>query len=193
MMVECLKVKTPKEWVVSVLNNFDQFLLDHAACERKAASLAMSFVVKYPDRTKLIDPMVSLALEELKHFQQVYQVLLKRNLMLPSKDEKDIYVNQLLKTLRHGRNERLLDRLLMSAVIEARGYERFSLLADNLKDQEMKKFYQNLAHQELGHYKIFIKVAEYYFSKEEIAEAFATIIQEESNAMLQTPITHRLH
>ena len=189
----CLKSVTPKIWVETVLDNFELFLLDHAACERKAASLAMSFVAKYPDRSQLINPMVSLALEELKHFQQVYQLILKRQLKLPNKDEKDHYVNMILSALRHGRDERLLDRLMMSAIVEARGHERFSILAEHLKDQEMKAFYQLLSNQEYGHYKLFIHVADHYFSKNEIEEAFERLAHVESKAMLQTSITHRLH
>lgn len=188
-----MKSVTPKIWVETVLDNFELFLLDHAACERKAASLAMSFVAKYPDRSQLINPMVSLALEELKHFQQVYQLILKRQLKLPNKDEKDHYVNMILSALRHGRDERLLDRLMMSAIVEARGHERFSILAEHLKDQEMKAFYQLLSNQEYGHYKLFIHVADHYFSKNEIEEAFERLAHVESKAMLQTSITHRLH
>ncbi len=185
---------TPKEWTQKILANFDMFLLDHASCERKAAALAMSFISKYADRKCLIEPMVSLAREELEHFAQVYRLLVKRGIAHDRPDEKDDYVNGILQKLRHGRDERFLDRLLMSGLVEARGYERFAILSHALHDEpELKTFYHDLARKELGHYRIFFNIAEIYFSKEEVAEATARIAQYEYESMMQTPLTSRLH
>ena len=136
---------TPIEWVETVLEDFDRFLQDHAACERKAAALAMSFVAKYSDRPMIIEPMVSLAREELHHFRQVFLQMQKRGLQLASHDDKDPYVNGILKRLNHGHNERFLDRLIASGLIESRGHERFSLLAQHLSDPDLKLFYDQLA------------------------------------------------
>ncbi len=188
-----LKGVTPSLWTEKILANFDSFLLDHASCERKAAALAMSFVSKYPDRRALIEPMVSLAREELEHFAQVYRLLVKRKVVHFPPYEKDDYVNSILAKLRSGREERFLDRLIMSGLIEARGYERFALLAQALEDIELRTFYQELSRRELGHYRIFFKIAEIYFSKADVNEAVNRIAEYEREAMSQTPLSSRLH
>ena len=188
-----LKEKSPSQWAEHVVEHFDTFLQDHAACERKASALAMSFVVKYPDRSLLIDPMIALAREELEHFQQVYHLIRQRGQALVAKDEKDLYVNEILKSLRHGRDERFLDRLIMSGLVEARGNERFSLLADHLDDPQLKKFYKDLALKEAGHCKIFIKIAKQYFDENHVEEALERISIIESKAMLASPVCSKLH
>jgi tRNA 2-(methylsulfanyl)-N6-isopentenyladenosine37 hydroxylase len=191
--LEVLQAETPKSWVLGVTSNLDLFLLDHASCERKASALAMSFTVKYPNRKELIEPMVSLSIEELKHFQLVCQIIHERGLQLPVKEEPDLYVRSILSLIRHGRDERLLDRLILSALIEARGCERFDILSRNLTDTSLKKFYHQLAQEEAGHYQIFTRLAGFYFSDAQIAEALKRISEYEAKAMLETPMTHRLH
>ena len=188
-----LRGTTPTHWAQHVLKHFDLFLLDHASCERKAAALAMSFIAKYADRKYLIEPMVSLAREELEHFAQVYRLLNKRGIVHLPPDERDHYVNAILKRLRHGREEHFLDRLVMSGFIEARGWERFSLLAEHIEDADLKKFYNDLAKREKGHYRIFIQIAEKYFTKEDVDEAISRIADYEYEAMLQAPLTARVH
>ena len=121
------------------MSDFGAFLVDHAACERKAAATAMAFVVRYPDRAKLIEPMIELAREELEHFQLVFRVIHERGLTLGA-DEKDPYVNALLALVRAGRDERLLDRLLVAGVVEARGCERFGMVGRALPAGELKTF-----------------------------------------------------
>ena len=185
--------KTPERWVDAVKANFAGFLQDHASCERKAAALCMSFVAKYPDRICLIEPLVSLAREELTHFREVFQLMQRQGVELGHADEKDSYVNEMLKQLRHGREERFLDRLILSGMIEARGYERFALLAEHLEEGELQQFYRGLAKSELGHHSIFIKLAKKYFSEEEVEEAVTRIAALESAAMQRAPLTHRLH
>ena len=127
--------------------------MDHAACERKASALAMSFVVRYADRPALVEPMICLAKEELAHFHEVYRILHKRGISLGA-DEKDPYVKTLMKSIRNGRDEHFLDRLLVSGVIEARGCERFYLMGEALEEPEMAQFYKRLAREEAGHYTI---------------------------------------
>ena len=188
-----LKAESPKEWASYVIDHFDDFLCDHAACERKAAALAMSMIAKYPDRNALIDPMVSLAREELEHFQDVARIIHKRGKKLGAADEKDPYVNKILKQLRHGREERFLDRLVMSAVVEARGYERFKLLSECLDDGELKEFYAHLSQREKGHFMVFIRVARQYFDEETINQAIERITKIEADAMLSCSIRATLH
>lgn len=185
--------QTPKKWVEKILVDFDLFLLDHASCERKAASLALSFAVKYPDRKLLIDPLISLAIEELKHYKEVNKIILDKKIQTTVKDEKDIYVNILLKKLRHGRDERLLDRLIMSSLVEARGEERFSILSQSIEDPFFQNFYKRLAHEEAGHHKLFLKLASHYFPQKDINERVKELAQHETEAMLSTPLSYRLH
>ena len=121
-----LAVATPPAWVEVVLGDFDRFLLDHAACERKASATGMAFVVRYPDRRELLEPMIAFAREELEHFHQVYKLIEARgHTLLP--DEKDPYVQPLLAAVRGGRDARLLDRLVVGGVVEARGCRSFRL------------------------------------------------------------------
>ena len=190
-----IKGSTPSKWAETVLQDFDRFLGDHAACERKAAALAMSFIIKYPDQPTLVEPMIALAREELEHFQQVFRVMNKRKVPLPAKDEKDVYVNAILANIRHGRRERLLDRLVMSGLIEARGWERFAKLGDALvsTSKELADFYHKLAEREAGHYKIFIRLAKVLFDEQEVDEAVSRLADIEQQAMNEAPITWRLH
>jgi len=188
-----IKGTSSSAWAQHVLKHFDEFLLDHASCERKAAALAMSFIAKYADRKYLIEPMVSLAREELEHFAQVYRLLSKRGIIHLPPDERDEYVNAILKRLRHGRDEHFLDRLISSGMIEARGYERFAVLAEHIEDPVLKTFYSDLAKREKGHYRIFLNIAEKYFTEDQVSEAVERIAQYEYEAMIQAPLTSRLH
>ena len=184
--------RTPSEWLEVALADFDTFLIDHAACERKASALAMSFVVKYPDRLALLEPMISLAKEELSHFHEVFKVVRSRGLRLQP-DEKDEYVRGILKFVRHGREDHFLDRLLAASVIEARGCERFMMIGDNHPDEKMRAWYKRLGKEELGHYKVFINIARQYFSGEEIDKRFQEFVVHESEVMLRQPFRPRVH
>ena len=153
-----LLLATPPEWAETVLADFDTFLLDHANCERKASALAMSLVVKYPDRRNILAGLIDLAQEELQHFREVFEILAQRGLSL-AKDEPDPYVNQLLGVARHGRDERFMDRMLISSVVECRGAERFGILARMLEDGPLKLFYDRLAKSETKHGHQFVHLA----------------------------------
>lgn len=145
-----LAVATDPAWVEVVLDNFHQFLPDHANCERKASALAMSMVVKYPDRHQIIPWLIELAQEELNHFSQVYQIMKKRGLGLV-KDEPDPYVNALLKHMRTDRNDRFVDRMLISSIIECRGAERFRMISKAVTDENLRTFYRDLWAAEAKH------------------------------------------
>lgn len=184
--------KTDRAWVDAVLADFDAFLLDHAACERKASAMAMTFVVRYPDRDAILDPMIRLAKEELAHFHQVFGICQKRGLRF-SRDSKDPYVNALLKSVRRGRDIELLDRLVMAGVVEARGHERFACLADALPPGEMKNFYKGIAQSEARHANLFVTLAEQYFDKETVEERVAFFIEKEAEAIAAIPPRPALH
>jgi len=150
-----LLVSTPPEWAEIALSDFNAFLSDHANCERKASALAMSMVVKYRDRPHIIPALIALAREELEHFEQVYRLMVQRNLQLTS-DTPDPYVNRLLATARHGRDERFIDRMLICSLVECRGAERFRLIAAALEDPALKSFYQSLHKSETKHGHLFV-------------------------------------
>ncbi len=187
-----LRVETPKEWAKVALSNFDAFLLDHASCERKASTVGMSFVVRYPDRKEILEPMINFAREELEHFHQVYKVIQSRGISL-SNDEEDTYVNILMKAVRTGREERFLDRLVTSSVIEARGAERLYIIAEALTDVELKAFYLKLAKAEESHKGLFLKLAEIYFPKEVIEERLNFFLDLEAKAIQSVPFRAAVH
>jgi len=179
-------------WVKVILENFDAFLIDHASCERKAMAYAMSCVVKYPDRSEIIPDLLEVAREELEHFRDVFVMMEKRGLVLEA-DSPDPYVNQLIKLCRHGRNERLLDRLLVASVIETRGAERFRLISEALEDQELKEFYRDLWACEARHGDVFMKMALNYFSEEEINQRMDEIVDAEAKIIADLKWRPSLH
>ena len=177
-----LKKPSSNEWLQAVLDDFDSFLLDHAACERKASAMALTFVVRYPDREPLLDPLISLAREELAHFQQVFRLLRSRGLEF-RKDEKDPYVNALLQQTRRGREEELLDRLLLAGVVEARGNERFQRIADALEEPELKAFYTEIARSEGRHAGLFVRLAKELFPPQEVDARLGFWFEREQEAI----------
>ena len=134
---------SPQLWIDCVLDNFDAFLLDHAAAEKKASGMALSMVSHYPDRARLVLAMSELAVEEMVHFREVIKIIQTRGLILGA-DTKDPYVNGMRSLMRQGSDLYLLDRLLTAGVIEARGAERFGLIANALPESELKTFYRSL-------------------------------------------------
>ncbi len=187
-----LPVATPAAWLENVLVNFDTFLVDHAANERKASSMAMSLVAHYPDRTRLVTEMIELALEELNHFRQVVRLMQERNLVMTA-DQKDPYVNTLRSAIRKGPEDYFIDRLLSAAVIEARGEERFQLIARALPAGPLHRFYETLARSERGHHEKFVMLAHEYFETAQVQHRLAEWVQIESEVMLQLPVNGRLH
>ena len=150
-----LTTPTDPAWGAFIAANFDEFLVDHANCERKASAFAMSLIVKYPDRSALTGTLIEIAREELDHFQQVFKLMAARGLSIGN-DQPDPYVAELNALARHGRDERLIDRLLLAGIIEGRGAERFALLAETLVTPALKRFYQELANSEKKHSQQFV-------------------------------------
>jgi len=158
-----LKLPTDPRWVSLVDSNIEEILTDHAFCEQKAASNAIFLVVNYPELSDLVDAMLNLAKEELTHFEQVHTQIKKRGYTL-GRERKDDYVGELYKFMRKGYNRTiaLVDRLLFAAMIEARSCERFKLLSEKIKDDELKEFYRELMISEANHYTLFIGFAKQY-------------------------------
>jgi tRNA-(ms[2]io[6]A)-hydroxylase len=158
-----LKLDTDPRWVNIVESNIEEILTDHAWCEQKAATNALSMVVNNPNYTELVTALISIAKEELEHFEMVHNLIKARGKVL-GLERKDHYVNELYKFMSKGgsRLQSLVDRLLFSAMIEARSCERFRVLSENIKDAELAKFYRELMISEAGHYTTFIGFARKY-------------------------------
>ena len=158
-----LKLPTDPRWVNIVEGNIEEILTDHAWCEQKAASNAISLIVQNSELTELVTDMLALAKEEIDHFEQVHNLIKARGFSL-GRERKDSYVNELFQFMQKGgsRTAALVDRLLFSAMIEARSCERFRVLSTNISDKELAEFYHRLMVSEAGHYTTFIGYARKY-------------------------------
>ncbi len=187
-----LMYKTPVNWAEGVVAAMDNFLPDHAAAEKKASSMAMGMVAHYPDRPELVKAMVDLAIEELNHFRAVLKLMNKRGLcLLP--DEKDPYVNHLRRGIRHGKDDYFMDRLLVGGIIEARGAERFGLVAKALPSGSLRHFYRTITHSEEGHQALFIELAELYFDPAETESRLSELLAIEAEIVRALPLRPALH
>ena len=175
-----------------MLSNFNTFLNDHAAAEKKASGMAMSMALHFRDRERLVTEMIDLAIEEMTHFRECVRLLHDRGLnLLP--DEKDQYVNEIRTQIRTGREEGLLDRLLTGGIIEARGVERFGILAEALPDGDLKDFYQAITRSEERHNGLFLDLAREYFSDSLVQERLQELLEIEADLVERLPIRPYLH
>jgi tRNA-(ms[2]io[6]A)-hydroxylase len=179
-----LQLPTDPRWVKLAESNLEALLTDHAFCEQKAASNAISLVVTYPDKTELVKTLLPIAREELEHFEQVHKIILHLGFSLGF-EQKDAYVNELLSFVRkgQGREIALLDRLLFAAMIEARSCERFKMLSEKIENELLRTFYRNLMESEAGHYTTFIKLAKEYCPKDEVQERWNAFLAFEASIM----------
>lgn len=189
-----LRFKTPPEWLAAVFADFDAFLLDHTACERKAAATGMSFVVRYPDKSELIEPLIEFAREELEHFQIMYRIVHERGLIMAD-DYKDPYVNALRSQVRNTNPEGLLDKLLVAGIVEARGCERLFMVAEALKERNsaLAEPYLELARAEARHHGLFFRLARAYFDEPEIDQRAATLLDFEADLVRRLPHRAAVH
>ena len=176
-----LKLPTDPRWVNIVEKNIEEILTDHAFCEQKAATNAITIVVQYPEYTDLVDAMLELAKEELTHFQQVHEKIKARGFVL-GRERKDEYVNELVAFMRRGykRNIILVDKLLFGAMIKARSCERFKVLSENIKDEDLKKFYRDLMVSEANHYTLFLGFARKYAGGEDVDKRWKEFLDYEA-------------
>jgi tRNA-(ms[2]io[6]A)-hydroxylase len=158
-----LKLPTDPRWVNIVETNIEEILTDHAWCEQKAASNAISIITQNPDKSELVSTLLEIAAEELDHFKQVHEIIKDRGYIL-GPERKDDYVNKLYKFRKKGGSpeESLIDRLLFAAMVEARSCERFKVLSENIQDEFLAKFYHELMVSEANHYTVFINFARQY-------------------------------
>jgi tRNA-(ms[2]io[6]A)-hydroxylase len=167
-----LKLETDPRWVNIVEKNISEILTDHAYCEQKAATNAISILISFSYHTDVVDEMLKLAKEELTHFEIVHQKIKERNLTLGF-ERKDEYVGELHKFIRKGHNQKIvfIDRMLFSALVEARSCERFKLLSEQINDNDLKGFYKELMISEAGHYTLFLGFARKYGAEIEDVDA----------------------
>jgi tRNA-(ms[2]io[6]A)-hydroxylase len=179
-----LKLPTDPRWVNIVEKNIDEILTDHAYCEQKAASTAISLIITFPEYPELVQEMIALSREEMGHFKMVHDKILKRGKTL-GRYRKDEYAIQLLKFFPKGgsRTTQLVHRLLYAALIEARSCERFRLLSEELNDKELADFYHKLMVSEAGHYTMFLKFARKYGQKEEVDKKWLELLEYEAEIM----------
>lgn len=188
-----LKSKSSEAWIQAVMADFPSFLQDHANCERKASSMALSFVAKYPHRKEILAELIDTGVEELEHFRSVYQLMEEKGVPLSDEIPPDLYVNKLLEFCRTGREERFLDRLLMASVVECRGAERFKMVAEHLEDPALKRFYKELWTSEAKHGHIFVKMALNYFPESEVYDRLEFLMAKEAEVLASLEIKAALH
>ncbi len=174
------------------MTDFDAFLLDHAAAEKKASGMAISMLSHYPDRIELAATMADLAVEELTHYREVVKWIHRRGLITAA-DQKDPYVLAFREAIRKGREAYLLDRLLTASIIEARGAERFALVANALEPGPLKQFYQSIARSEERHYTLFLNLAGKYIAQDTVQQRWHELLDIEADIVRQLPIRPALH
>src|SRR5690625_2054530 len=179
-----LKLPTDPRWADVASKNLDEILSDHAWCEQKAASTAISLIVNYPEYTDLVQEMTALAKEEMAHFKMVHDKIVARGWVL-GQDRRDMYVRELMKFFPKGgsRKDNLIHRLLYAALIEARSCERFRLLSEELEDEELATFYRKLMISEANHYTMFLSFARKYGNREEVDKKWNDLLAFEAEIM----------
>lgn len=189
-----LKLPTDPRWANIAEKNLEEILIDHAYCEQKAASTAISLIVTYPEYSNLVTAMTALAREEMGHFKMVHDKILERGFIL-GRERKDAYVGKLLNFFPKGgsRLTQLIHRLLYAALIEARSCERFRLLSEALKDKELAEFYRNLMVSEANHYTMFLNFAREFGERKEVDEKWQELLTFEAEIMKNLGTSESIH
>ena len=190
-----LKLPTDPRWVNIVAKNIEEILTDHAYCEQKAASSAISLIIGFPEKTELVQEMIALVQEEISHFKMVHDLILERGLTL-GRERKDEYVIALMKFFPKGgsREDHLVHKLLYAALIEARSCERFRLLSEELEDEKLARFYRKLMISEANHYTTFLKFArKNEKNREEVDEKWQALLDFEAQLMLNLGKKETMH
>ena len=190
-----LKLPTDPRWVNLAEMDLEEILTDHAYCEQKAATSCISLIQQYPEKTKLVRELAPIVTEEWGHFRMVLQELDKRQLKL-GRQRKDLYVNKLISFQKKGggREDRLLEKLLTCALIEARSCERFRLLSLHIAEEELKAFYHKFMVSEAGHYRLFLDLARFYFPEEKVKKRWEKYLEREAEIMQELELRgDRMH
>jgi len=189
-----LKLPTDPRWVNIVESNIEEILTDHAWCEQKAATNAITILTVNSEHEELVIDLLALAKEELSHFEMVHEIIRKRGLKL-GRERKDSYVNELYQFMRKGgsRNDALIDRLLFAAMIEARSCERFRVLSLNINDKELASFYHELMVSEATHYTMFLKYAKKYTENTDVEKRWKEWLEYEATVIARYGKQETIH
>ena len=189
-----LKLPTDPRWINIVEKNIEEILTDHAYCEQKAASNAITIIVKFPHYPDVVKAMSELVKEEIEHFQMVHEEILKRGLTL-GRERKDEYIHDLLSFMRKGgdHEQQFVERMLFGAMIEARSCERFRLLSKELSDPELRVFYRELMESEARHYTMFLNFAKKYAKKIDVDKRWKEFLEYESTLMTKYGKQETIH
>jgi len=189
-----LKLPTDPRWVNIAEKNIQEILTDHAFCEQKACSNAISIIISFPEHSEMIQELMLIAQEELQHFQMVHRKIMDRGFEM-GRERKDEYVNELYSFVRRGysRDIVLVDRLLFSAMIEARSCERFKLLSENIADADLSAFYKELMISEAGHYTTFLKLAKQHSSNVDVDKRWNEFLEFEASIIAKYGKSETMH
>lgn len=190
-----LKMPTDPRWVDLASVSLEEILTDHAFCEQKAATQCISLIQRYPEKIELVNALAPIVTEEWGHFRMVWAEMKKRGFEL-GKQRKDDYVNLLLQNEPKGvkAEDKLLHKLMICALIEARSCERFRLLSEGLEEEALRKFYYKFMVSEAGHYRLFIDLAETYYTSDVVRFAWLQWLKIEEQILQQlTPRGNRMH
>ncbi len=190
-----LQLPTDPRWADAASLSLEFILTDHAFCEQKAATQCISLIQKYPEHNMLVENLAPIVTEEWGHFRMVLSEMKKRGFKL-GKQRKDEYVNQLLQHEPKGisSEEKLLHKLVICALIEARSCERFRILSENLAEEALRKFYHKFMISEAGHYRLFLDIARAYFDEKLVAKTWKDWLQIEKSILEKMPArSDRMH
>lgn len=187
-----LKCASNPDWVAAAIADLDTLLIDHLHAEKKAASTALSLINRYPEHAMLVDQMIEHAREELEHFALVLSHLKRRGVAL-RRDQPDAYVNRLLEHARRGEPARLLDALIVAALIEARSCERFQLLMEALPAGDERDLFESLMPSEARHFAMFLNLAREYFTPDEVVLRLEEFTVIEAEIVRSLPGEPRMH
>lgn len=190
--IKFLKTPTSEAWIAQALANMDTILLDHAQCERKAAGTAIQMMSRYPSSDRLVRELTAIAQEELSHYEQVNQWLDRRGIPLQPVTPPP-YGAGLKKLVRRQEPDRMLDLLLVSALIEARSHERLGLLGEHCPDPHLAKFYRSLMASEARHYGSYWLLAMEYFDADLVHERLSELAEQESEILSTLHPEPRVH
>ena len=190
--IKFLQSPTSPDWIAQAIANLDTILLDHSHCERKAAGVALNLMFRYPSSTKLVRSLTAIAQEELEHFELVNQWLDRRNIALAPLAPPP-YGAGLNKQIRRDEPDRMLDALLVSALIEARSHERLGLLAQYCPEPELARFYQGLMASEARHYGMYWTLATTYFEVQPVNTRLAELAIVEQQLLSSLYPEPRIH
>lgn len=190
-----LQLPTDPRWVNLAEKSLEEILTDHAYCEQKAATSCITLIQMFPDKEQLVEQLAPIVTEEWGHFRLVLRELKKRGLKL-GRQRKDEYVNALFDFQKKGgsREDRLIEKLLICALIEARSCERFRLLSLHISEEELKSFYHEFMVAEAGHYRLFIDLAKYYGNEKTVMKRWREYLEYEKQLMKQLEVrADRMH